>query len=82
MFTKKYKNGKIYLKAMYKEKIMGEFLVNLFSNWDYVKIIVGYIVCIILFLLGMKNKSTGNKIIAGCLAVLITLFYIAKKLNI
>lgn len=61
---------------------MGEFLVNLFSNWDYIKIIFGYIVCIILFGLAIKNKSTGNKIIAVCLAVIITLFYVAKKLNI
>lgn len=61
---------------------MGKFLVSLVGNWDYIKIIIGYIVCIILFLLGMKNKSIGNKIIAISLVVIITLFYVAKKLNI
>ena len=61
---------------------VAKILINICDNWDYIKIILGYIVSIVLFVLGIKNKSGAYKTMSIVLAIVFTLFFIAKKLNL
>lgn len=61
---------------------MGDFFINLYQNSEYIKIVLGYIVSVVLIILGIKQNKKSNIIVAITICILVTLLLIVKILNL